>query len=232
MLSTTIKKVTLFSAIVSLLSGCATTTLLKKHNHTYTRTEKVILIQDDVVAFGRPSQSLTNIPKDSLVIAGQKNSYVLTQGGSQFFSLISQLDSKHIQVQPTLDFYSEKNDGTFSGELAFSYVKLREDVSKKDLTFFIENSAKECSSSSDDRMKAQRFCFSIKLSGLVYPIASNITSLRKLSKPYHISIYTNQVQEYKSSNGMNPLQKLVLFPFAVAIDVVSLPFQAAEKIFE
>lgn len=31
---------------------------------------------------------------------------------------------------------------------------------------------------------------------------------------------------------MNPLEKLVLLPFAVAIDVVSLPFQAAEKIFD
>jgi hypothetical protein len=31
---------------------------------------------------------------------------------------------------------------------------------------------------------------------------------------------------------MNPFEKLVLLPFAVAIDVVSLPFQAAEKIFD
>ena len=31
---------------------------------------------------------------------------------------------------------------------------------------------------------------------------------------------------------MNHFEKLVLLPFAVAIDVVSLPFQAADKIFD
>ena len=36
----------------------------------------------------------------------------------------------------------------------------------------------------------------------------------------------------KSKSGMNPFEKLVLLPFAVAIDVVSLPFQAADKIFD
>jgi hypothetical protein len=51
-----------------------------------------------------------------------------------------------------LSFYSEKNDGNFSGTLPLSYIKLKEDLSKKDLEFFIENGAKECSSSSDERM--------------------------------------------------------------------------------
>ncbi|MBL4859882.1 MAG: hypothetical protein JKX96_03170, partial [Acinetobacter sp.] len=45
-------------------------------------------------------------------------------------------------------------------------------------------------------------------------------------------IYTHQEESYKSKSGMNPFEKLVLLPFAVAIDVVSLPFQAADKIFD
>ena len=186
------------------LTGCATKTLINKDNKTYTRTERVTLVEDNVVAFGRPAQMSSNLPKDSIVIAGQKNSYILTQGGSQFVGLISKLDA----------------------------IKLKEDLSKKDLEFFIENGAKECSSSSDERMQAQRFCFDIKLAGVVYPAANNLTSLKALSKPYQVTIYTNKEESYKSKSGMNPLEKLVLLPFAVAIDVVSLPFQAAEKIFD
>jgi uncharacterized protein YceK len=53
-----------------------------------------------------------------------------------------------------------------------------------------------------------------------------------LSKPYQVSIYTHKQETYSSKSGMNPFEKLVLLPFAVAIDVVSLPFQAAEKIFD
>ena len=214
------------------LTGCATKTLINKDNKTYTRTERVTLVEDNVVAFGRPAQMSSNLPKDSIVIAGQKNSYILTQGGSQFVSLISKLDAKNIQMTRDLSFYSEKNDGNFSGTLPLSYIKLKEDLSKKDLEFFIENGAKECSSSSDERMQAQRFCFDIKLAGVVYPTANNLTSLKALSKPYQVTIYTNKEESYKSKSGMNPLEKLVLLPFAVAIDVVSLPFQAAEKIFD
>ena len=214
------------------LTGCATKTLINKDNKTYTRTERVTLVEDNVVAFGRPAQISANLPKDSIVIAGQKNSYILTQGGSQFVGLISKLDAKNIQMTRDLSFYSEKNDGNFSGTLPLSYIKLKEDLSKKDLEFFIENGAKECSSSSDERMQAQRFCFDIKLAGVVYPAANNLISLKALSKPYQVTIYTNKEESYKSKSGMNPLEKLVLLPFAVAIDVVSLPFQAAEKIFD
>ncbi|WP_423753266.1 hypothetical protein [Acinetobacter beijerinckii] len=213
-------------------TGCATKTLISKDNKTYTRTTKVTLVEDNVIAFGRPAQASANLPRDSIVIAGQKNSYILTQGGAQFVSLINKLDPKNIQITRDLNFYSEKNDGYFSGTLPLSYVKLKEDLSKKDLEFFIENGAKECSSSSDERMKAQRFCFDIKLAGVVYPTANNLSSLKALSKSYQVTIYTNQQESYKSKSGMNPFEKLVLLPFAVAIDVVSLPFQAAEKIFD
>ena len=113
-----------------------------------------------------------------------------------------------------------------------SYVKLQEDINKKDLEFYIENGAEECSTSSDKRMNAQRFCFNLKLAGVVYPVAGNIASLKALSKPYQVNIYTMKEESYQSKSGLNPLQKLVLFPFAVAIDVISLPFQAAEKIFD
>jgi uncharacterized protein YceK len=227
------KNIIIVSAITGiLLSGCATKTLITKDHKTYNRTTKVTLVEDNVVAFGRPAQLSANLPKDSIVIAGQKNSYVLTQGGAQFFTLISKLDPKNIQITRDLSFYSEKNDGHFSGTLPLSYVKLKEDLSKKDLEFFIENGARECSSSSDERMQAQRFCFDLKLAGVVYPVANNLTSLKALSKSYQVTIYTNKQESYQSKSSLNPFEKLVLLPFAVAIDVVSLPFQAADKIFD
>lgn len=227
------KNIIIVSTITGiLLSGCATKTLITKDHKTYNRTTKVTLVEDNVVAFGRPAQLSANLPKDSIVIAGQKNSYVLTQGGAQFFTLISKLDPKNIQITRDLSFYSEKNDGHFSGTLPLSYVKLKEDLSKKDLAFFIENGARECSSSSDERMQAQRFCFDLKLAGVVYPVANNLTSLKALSKSYQVTIYTNKQESYQSKSSLNPFEKLVLLPFAVAIDVVSLPFQAADKIFD
>lgn len=215
-----------------ILTGCATATLLDKDDGIRTKTVKNVLINDYVVAFGKPAQALPNIPQDSIVIMGQQYNYVLTHGGAKFAKVISALDPKNIQVTRSLDFYSAKNDGNFSGSLDLSYIKLAEDVSKADREFFIENGAEECTNSSDQRLKAQRFCFDIKLAGVVYPAASNRDSFKALSKPYRISIYTQTQEKDYSQASSNAANKLMLFPFAVAFDVVTLPFQAIHKIFD
>lgn len=233
MLQDVVKKGLLVGVAATMLTACATSTLVKKgQSKNYTRTEKITLVEDQVVAFGKPAVADANLPADSIVIAGQQHSYILTYGGKKFATLIGHLDAKNIQINKALDFYSEKNDGHFSGSLPLSYVKLKEDISKQDMAFFIEHGAKECSTSSDERMQAQRFCFDIQLSGVVYPAAKNLSALKPLSKAYRVKIYTTQEQSYQSKSSMNPLEKVVLFPFAVAIDVISLPFQAAEKIFD
>lgn len=216
----------------TILTGCATATLLDKDDGIRTKTVKNILINDYVVAFGKPAQVIPNIPQDSIVIVGQQYSYVLTHGGARFAKIISALDPKNIQVTRSLDFYSAKNDGNFSGALNLSYIKLSEDVTKADREFFIENGAEECTNSSDKRLNAQRFCFDIKLAGVVYPAATNRHSFKALSKPYRVSIYTQQEQKDYSKASSNAANKLMLFPFAVAFDVVTLPFQAIHKIFD
>lgn len=228
----TLKQLISIGLIGSLLTGCATTALINKDNKVRTRTTNVTLVEDNVVAFGKPAQSIQGLPVDSLVIAGQKNSYILTQGGARFAGLISKLDAKHIQITKELSFYSAKNDGYFTGTLPLSYVKLKESISKNDLDFFIQNGAEECSTSSDERMNAQRFCFNIKMAGVVYPAANNLASLQALSKPYQVSIYTTKEESYTSKSGLNPFEKLVLLPFAVTFDVIAIPFVAAEKIFD
>ena len=233
MFSNTKIRIGLIAALAStLLAGCATTTLVNKGNQASIRTTKVTLVEDKVIAFGKPAQTLQGIPAHSLVIAGQKNSYILTEGGAQFITLINKLDPANIQITQSLNFFSAKNDGHFSGTLPLSYVKLKEDLTKQDLEFFIVNGAEECSSSSDTRMNAQRFCFKIKLVGVVFPAANNLSSLKALSKPYSVSIYTEKQESYTAKSSLNPFEKLVLLPFAVAIDVVSLPFQAADQIFD
>lgn len=216
----------------TILTGCATATLLDKDDGVRTKTVKNVLINDNVIAFGKPAQVMPNFPQDSIVIVGQQYSYVLTQGGAKFAKVISTLDPKNIQVTRSLDFYSAKNDGNFSGALELSYVKLAEDVTKADRAFFIENGAEECTNSSDKRLNAQRFCFNIKLGGVVYPAATNRDSFKALSKPYQISIYTSEEVKDYSKVSSKTADKLVLFPFAVAFDVVTLPFQAIHKIFD
>ncbi len=229
-----LSKLALTSALSAvLLSGCATTTLLEKDSGgTYTTTQKKVLVNDVVVAFGKPSLQLPNIPSDAVVIVGQRHSYVLTEGGTRFNNLITRLDPRYINLTKGLDFYSANNDGSFTGELAFKYTKLKSEITDNDLNFFLQNGVKECSTNSEKEMGAQSFCFNISLKGLSYPAVSNQASLRALSKAYPVTIYTNEQTTAYRQGESNPVEKLVLFPFAAAFDVVTLPFQIIGEIFD
>ncbi|WP_315041554.1 hypothetical protein ACGTJS_00615 [Faucicola mancuniensis] len=236
----TIIKTAIITSAIATLTGCATTELLNNSpSQTTTRTtnQKTTLINDDVVAFGKPATPIAGIPSNSVVIVGEKHSYVLTQGGDEVAQLFTNLDSNYIKVTKPLDFFSKNNDGHFSGTLALSYAKLKSSFHSNDYDFVLRNKGTECTTDSDTRMNAQRFCFEVPVSGGVYPAVNNLaliqSKFRPLSKPYQVSIYTYQSQTTTTTqggNGANAVAKLVALPFALAFDVVTLPVQVLASI--
>ena len=213
-------------------SGCATSSLLDSGSHVSTTTTKSVLSEDQIVAFGRPAQALPKMPNATMVIVGEKNSYVLTQGGTEMVNLLTNLTPKNIQVDNEMNFYVPNNDGYFQGEMKLSYAKLKDEFKRSDYQFFLQNNGKECTSASDQRINAQRFCFSVPVKGAIYPQVSNLSLIqsnyRPLTKPYTVSFYTQSQQNQVSRSGANTAQKLVLLPFALAFDVVTFPFQLLE----
>ena len=213
-------------------SGCATSSLLDSDNRVSKTTTKSVLSEDQIVAFGRPAQALPKMPNATMVIVGEKNSYVLTQGGTEMVGLLTNLTPKNIQVDNEMNFYVPNNDGYFQGEMKLSYAKLKDEFKRSDYQFFLQNNGKECTSASDQRINAQRFCFSVPVKGAIYPQVSNLSLIqsnyRPLTKPYTVSFYTQSQQNQVSRSGANTAQKLVLLPFALAFDVVTFPFQLLE----
>ncbi len=213
-------------------SGCATSSLLENNNRVSTTTAKSVLSEDQIVAFGRPAQALPKMPNATMVIVGEKNSYVLTQGGTEMVNLLTNLTPKNIQVDNDMSFYVPNNDGYFQGEMKLSYAKLKDEFKRSDYQFFLQNNGRDCTSASDQRINAQRFCFSVPVKGAIYPQVSNLSMIqsnyRALTKPYIVSFYTQTQQNQVSSSGTNTVQKLVLLPFALAFDVVTFPFQLLE----
>ena len=165
----------------------------------------------------------------SMVIVGAKNSYVLTQGGTEMVNLLTNLSAKNIQVENDMTFNVPKNDGYFQGQMKMSYAKLKDEFARSDYQFFLQNGGKECTSASDLRINAQRFCFTVPVQGAIYPQVSNLSMIQSkyqpLSKPYTVTFYGQTQQTQATSSGANTGQKLVLLPFALAFDVITLPFQ-------
>ncbi|HBD02700.1 MAG TPA: hypothetical protein DC010_00100, partial [Psychrobacter sp.] len=117
----------------------------------------------------------------------------------------------------------------FQGEMKLSYAKLKDEFGRSDYQFFLQNNARECTSASDQRIGAQRFCFNVPVKGAIYPQVSNLSLIqsnyRALTKPYTVSFYTQTQQKNTNRHGPNSAQKLVLLPFALAFDVVTFPLQ-------
>ncbi|GAA0309124.1 hypothetical protein [Psychrobacter aestuarii] len=211
-------------------SGCATSSVLNK-GASYTDTQKVVLSTDQIVAFGKPAEMLPRTPNASMVIIGEKKSYVLTEGGTEMINLLSNLDPRYITVKNAMEFEVPNNDGYFEGDMRLSYAKLKEEFSKRDYQYFLQNDGKDCTTDSDNRINAQRFCFDVPVRGAIYPAVSNLNVIRAnyrpLSKPYTVSFYTNK-QDVRN-NSKTTADKLILLPFALAFDVVTLPLQILEK---
>lgn len=214
-------------------SGCATSSLLESNNRVSTKTVKTTLSEDQIIAFGRPAQALPKVPNATMVIVGEKNSYVLTQGGTEMVSLLSNLTPKNIQVSNDMSFYVPNNDGYFQGEMKLSYVKLKDEFKRSDYQFFLQNNGRDCTSASDERINAQRFCFSVPVKGAIYPQVNNLSLIqsnyRALTKPYTVSFYTQTEQDQVNRSGANTAQKLVLLPFALAFDVITFPLQLLDN---
>ncbi len=215
-------------------SGCATSSLLDDNRVTTSKSVRSVLSQDQIIAFGRPATALPQMPTASMVIVGNNNSYVLSQGGTEMLSLLSTLTAKNIQVENDMAFEVPNNDGYFQGQMKLSYAKLKDEFDRSDYQFFLQNGGTECSSASDMRINAQRFCFTVPVRGAIYPQVSNISMIqskyRPLSKPYTVTFYGQSQQTQTTNSGTSTAGKLVLLPFALAFDVVTLPIQILDSL--
>ncbi|WP_038344692.1 hypothetical protein [Acinetobacter sp. A47] len=210
------------------LSACGTSRFADSTRDIFTKDDSgyewITLVEDDVVAFGKPATALPDEPADSVVIAGKQYSYVINKGGSGLVQLISQLNPDYIKIDRDLDFHAPaQNSPSFYGNFRFSYTPPNGKLNAKEAALFKQYGVQPCSCEE----KVKPAAFNLPLEGKVYPAANNLAKLTPLSKPYHVKI---QYQHYKSRtvkrSGKEVMQMLPLLPLAVAFDVIVLPFQA------
>lgn len=231
-----VKAALISSSLLALLasSGCATSSLLDDNRVTTSKSVRSVLSQDQIIAFGRPATVLPKMPTASMVIVGEKNSYVLSQGGTEMVNLLTNLTAKNIKVENDMAFEVPNNDGYFQGQMKLSYAKLKDEFNRSDYQFFLQNGGQECSSASDLRINAQRFCFTVPVQGAIYPQVSNLSMIqskyRPLSKPYTVTFYGQSQQTQTTNTGTTTAGKLVLLPFALAFDVVTFPIQLLDSL--
>ncbi len=79
---------TLLVVVCLNLSACATTLLSEALPNETTKTEKIILAKDQIIALG---QAVQNQQEQGVVFIGQDFNYLMTEGSSEFLNIIKNI---------------------------------------------------------------------------------------------------------------------------------------------
>lgn len=205
------------------LSACNTADLVLDRKQTQTRFVDAILIEDQVIAFGRAAQNNNEFPQNSLIMAGQKQSYVITEGSELLQNVAEQLNPQYVTQSYQFRFLSKHNDGQFTGSFPIEYIVPKHAKAEPSVQFLLQQGAER----THDTETESRYLLHLKISGKVYPAVQNLKSLNPLSRPYNVEIYTQRAEHYKGRQGYNfsTAEMILLTPFVLVFDIVTLPIK-------
>ena len=110
---------TLLVVVCLNLSACATTLLSEALPNETTKTEKIILAKDQIIALG---QAVQNQQEQGVVFIGQDFNYLMTEGSSEFLNIIKNIPVNQRTLIIPSPLLLEMDDPTlFHGELKFQY---------------------------------------------------------------------------------------------------------------
>lgn len=209
---------TLLVVVCLNLSACATTLLSEALPNETTKTEKIILAKDQIIALG---QAVQNQQEQGIVFVGQDFSYLMTEGSSEFLTIIKNIPVNQRTLIIPSPLLLEMDDPThFHGELQFIYktplfaLSEQQKENLKNLGFknhfvVIENQK--------DVLYPYAF---LSFKGQIYK-APDIQKIQQtLPIPYPIAL--QQKDEITKKHPFKRVTRMALYPLAMAFDVVTV----------
>ncbi|EXI16602.1 hypothetical protein J610_2222 [Acinetobacter sp. 723929] len=200
------------------MSACATTLLSEALPNETTKTEKIILAKDQIIALG---QAVQNQQEQGIVFVGQDFSYLMTEGSSEFLTIIKNIPVNQRTLIIPSPLLLEMDDPThFHGELQFLYktplfaLSEQQKENLKNLGFknhfvVIENQK--------DVLYPYAF---LSFKGQIYK-APDIQKIQQtLPIPYPIAL--QQKDEITKKHPFKRVTRMALYPLAMAFDVVTV----------
>ena len=209
---------TLLVVVCLNLSACATTLLSEALPNETTKTEKIILAKDQIIALG---QAVQNQQEQGIVFVGQDFSYLMTEGSSEFLTIIKNIPVNQRTLIIPSPLLLEMDDPThFHGELQFLYktpLFALSEQQKEDLKnpgfknhFVVIENQKEV---------LYPYAF-LSFKGQIYK-APDIQKIQQtLPIPYPIAL--QQKDEITKKHPFKRVTRMALYPLAMAFDVVTV----------
>ncbi|WP_284090651.1 hypothetical protein [Acinetobacter pittii] len=209
---------TLLVVVCLNLSACATTLLSEALPDETTRTEKIFLAKDQIIALG---QAVQNQQEQGIIFVGKDYNYLMTEGSSEFLTIIKNIPVNQRTLIIPSPLLLEMDDPThFHGELQFLYktpLFALSEQQKEDLKnlgfknhFVVIENQKEV---------LYPYAF-LSFKGQIYK-APDIQKIQQtLPIPYPIAL--QQKDEITKKHPFKRVTRMALYPLAMAFDVVTV----------
>lgn len=209
---------TLLVVVCLNLSACATTLLSEALPNETTKTEKIILAKDQIIALG---QAVQNQQEQGIIFVGQDFSYLMTEGSSEFLTIIKNIpENQRTLIIPSPLLLEMDDPNHFHGELQFLYktpLFALSEQQKEDLKnlgfknhFVVIENQKEV---------LYPYAF-LSFKGQIYK-APDIQKIQQtLPIPYPIAL--QQKHEITKKHPFKRVTRMALYPLAMAFDVVTV----------
>ncbi len=211
----------LFSLLIVLLQGCATTLLLSQPA-TSTKTIQSVFAHDVIRAIGYPKGNSENI--GGLVLLGDNFSYLLTEGDKKIELIVSELNPKYLNMEDETTLVKKGNN--FSGRLNFKYDSNGEEYSAKE-TNALRSLCNERAEPGKWFGFGQHVFYEcrVNVSGSLFASEkSTFSESTKIKEGRRVVLVVNEGTK-TSVDAEKVADKLLALPVTVVFDLVTLPLQ-------
>ncbi|MEX5454960.1 hypothetical protein [Acinetobacter baumannii] len=209
---------TLLVVVCLNLSACATTLLSEALPNETTKTEKIILAKDQIIALG---QAVQNQQEQSVVFIGQDFNYLMTEGSSEFLNIIKNIPVNQRTLIIPSPLLLEMDDPThFHGELKFQYNIPASKLSDQQKENLKNLGFKNHFMVMENQTQLLYPYAIIRFKGQIYQTSPTLKVQQTIPTPYPIAL--QQKDEITKKHPFKRVTRMALYPLAMAFDIVTV----------
>ncbi|HIE0691619.1 TPA: hypothetical protein ACXJM5_000271 [Acinetobacter baumannii] len=209
---------TLLVVVCLNLSACATTLLSEALPNETTKTEKIILAKDQIIALG---QAVKNQQEQGVVFIGQDFNYLMTEGSSEFLNIIKNIPVNQRTLIIPSPLLLEMDDPThFHGELKFQYNIPTSKLSDQQKENLKNLGFKNHFMVMENQTQLLYPYSIIRFKGQIYQTSPTLKVQQTIPTPYPIAL--QQKDEITKKHPFKRVTRMALYPLAMAFDIVTV----------
>lgn len=209
---------TLLVVVCLKLSACATTLLSEALPNETTKTEKIILAKDQIIALG---QAVQNQQEQGVVFIGQDFNYLMTEGSSEFLNIIKNIPVNQRTLIIPSPLLLEMDDPTlFHGELKFQYNIPASKLSDQQKENLKNLGFKNHFMVMENQTQLLYPYAIIRFKGQIYQTSPTLKVQQTIPTPYPIAL--QQKDEITKKHPFKRVTRMALYPLAMAFDIVTV----------